>query len=107
MAQGFVSRCTACPKEIEAWDEGHPYYVNYHGKKVYVYHPDHERARCTEVEIDVICLDCGKEARSDYANPRTKCSKCGRARFRTRFSSRGVDVRVAKTGRLQWCQARS
>ncbi len=33
MAMGIVFRCNACPKKIEAWDEGHPYYVNELGKK--------------------------------------------------------------------------
>lgn len=35
MAMGLAFRCSNCRKKIEAWDEGHPYYIDDAGKKVY------------------------------------------------------------------------
>jgi len=98
MAMGIVFRCNACPKKIEAWDEGHPYYVNELGKKVYAYHPDRERDQCTRIESDVICLECGRKTRSDDANPTTVCKKCGSSALHDTYHLDGQRCPFCKKG---------
>lgn len=77
MAQGFEIRCTHCAKTLEVWDEGHPFYQDVFGKRVYAYHPDPERDFCTGVESDCMCLDCGNEMRQDVDALIVPCGKCG------------------------------
>ena len=76
MAQGYDLRCSNCEKTIEAWDEGHPFYLDMSGKRVYAYHPDPERDFCTGVESDCMCLDCGNEMRQDVDALLKPCAKC-------------------------------
>ncbi len=47
MPEGIYFVCSGCGWEIEAWDEGSPYYLNADGRKKYAYHPDPERQLCT------------------------------------------------------------
>lgn len=81
MAQGFDFLCTHCAKTIAAWDEGHPFYLDVSGKRVYAYHPDPERDFCTGIESDCLCLDCGNEMRQDVDALLNPCSKCGSLRI--------------------------
>ena len=76
MAHGYDFRCTHCAKTIVAWDEGHPFYLDATGKRVYAYHPDPERDFCTGIESDSLCLDCGKQMRQDVDAFLKPCRKC-------------------------------
>lgn len=77
MAHGYDLRCTHCAKTITTSDEGHPFYLDMGGKRVYAYHPDPERDFCTGIESDCVCLDCGNEMRQDVDAFLEPCSKCG------------------------------
>lgn len=77
MAQGIVFVCSTCAHEVEAWDEGEPYYFDAQGEKRYAFHPDPERALCTGLEISGLCLRCGAEVLSDEAAPPAPCPQCG------------------------------
>ncbi len=77
MAEGRVYACSGCKREIVAWDEGDPYYLEYPGRtKRYAYHPSHERILCTHVDIPVLCLACGAESVCDSARPLEACPVC-------------------------------
>ena len=85
MAQGFRFICTNCDHTIEAWDDGNPYYfalpeITIAGqlkqKKVYAYHPSHERELCVGNDAEHLCLSCKKEFMVDNRAPITTCPKC-------------------------------
>jgi hypothetical protein len=67
MAHGVYFVCRGCGREICAWDEGNPYYLDEFGRKRYAYHPDQERDRCTGNDARHLCLDCGAEFPVDSA----------------------------------------
>lgn len=76
MAAGRKFECNQCSQAFIAWDEGDPYYRDERGLKRYAYHPDRERDRCTDIEIPVLCLNCGKQAKIDSAKPISCCPRC-------------------------------
>lgn len=80
MARKFV--CDNCAHEIEAWDDGNPYYIDEAGAKQYAYHPDHQRlARCVGNDRDHLCLDCGALFRIDSLAPVDSCPTCSSLNF--------------------------
>ena len=76
MAAGFRFVCSGCDHNIEAWDEGNPYYINENGKKQYAYHPDVLRNRCIGNDSPHLCLSCGHEFMVDSEVPIAACPKC-------------------------------
>ena len=79
MAMGLYYVCNGCSREIEAWDDGNPYYRDAKGKKRYAYHPDPERALCIGNDSPMLCLACGRKSMSDSAAPISQCPKCASA----------------------------
>lgn len=78
MAMGIQLICNHnhCGKEIEAWDEGNPFYFDDYGKKQYAYHPDPDRDKCIGVDSDYLCLSCGNEFMIDSEAKIIECPKC-------------------------------
>lgn len=77
MAAAFAFVCGNCRHEIEAWDDGNPYYIDELGRKKYAYHPNHEElARCIGNDSPHLCLSCGKQFNVDSRAPRDSCPKC-------------------------------
>lgn len=76
MAWGKVFACSHCNRDIEAWDEGDPYYFDGQGEKRYAFHPDPQRELCTGIDLPVLCLNCGAESMNDSASPITQCPQC-------------------------------
>jgi Zn finger protein HypA/HybF involved in hydrogenase expression len=76
MAMGLVFSCSKCVREISAWDDGQPYYLDESGEKQYAYHPDPQRNLCTGNDSPVLCLDCGADFWNDSAAPTDRCPKC-------------------------------
>ena len=46
MAQCIRFACDNCSNDVEAWDDGNPYYFDRRGVKKYAYHPDPNFERC-------------------------------------------------------------
>jgi DNA-directed RNA polymerase subunit RPC12/RpoP len=91
VAEGRLYVCTNCQRQIEAWDEGNPYYLTYPERtKHYAYHPHPDRSRCTHVDTPVLCLSCGTESMSDSARPLTTCPDCGNAPLLDTWRLEGV-----------------
>jgi hypothetical protein len=74
MAHGVYFVCRGCGREICAWDEGNPYYLDEFGRKRYAYHPDQERDRCTGNDAPHLCLDCGAGFPGRLSRPAGKLS---------------------------------
>lgn len=97
MAMQNTYVCSACSHEIESWDEGNPYYRDARGRKKYAYHPDRERALCTENDVPHLCMSCCKEVLVDTAAPRETCDACG--------SKSLVDTWELDGKECPWCRA--
>ncbi len=97
MAAGKVFECSACSREVEAWDEGEPYYFDAQGVKRYAYHPDPQSALCTGLDVSALCLHCGAEGVYDAAVPLTRCSQCAADQI--------VDVWELEGQPCPWCKA--
>jgi len=76
MAAGFLFKCGNCGFEIEAWDDGNPYYFDENGKKVYAYHPSREWEKCIGNDSDYLCLSCGRKFKADPERKEVKCTRC-------------------------------
>jgi DNA-directed RNA polymerase subunit RPC12/RpoP len=98
MAEGKRFVCDACAKEIEAWDEGDPYYRNEQGEKVYAYHPSPMRDRCSGVDSPTLCLQCGRRFKVDSAKPVHHCPKCNSKDIRDEFRLDGATCPYCKEG---------
>lgn len=78
MAQCFRFVCGSCGRDIVAWSDGNPYYIDGRGRKQYAYHPDHERLnRCIGNDVPHLCLVCGEEFKVDSRSSTDRCTKCG------------------------------
>ena len=77
MAQGIRFLCENCSMNIEAWDDGNPYFFDAEGKKQYAYHPDPDFERCVGNDSPHLCLDCGEHAMVDSKTPDARCGECG------------------------------
>lgn len=78
MAQCLRYVCDNCGNDVEAWDEGNPYYIDASGKKQYAYHPDHGLLeKCIGNDSPHLCLECGEEFMVDSRAPIAKCPRCG------------------------------
>jgi DNA-directed RNA polymerase subunit RPC12/RpoP len=86
MAEGRIFTCSHCEVQIEAWDDGKPYYVTETGKKKYVYHPDPKLKDCIGNDSPTMCLNCGKRFKIDSRNPISKCPKCSSSDISDEFS---------------------
>ena len=98
MAEGIRYVCDHCQQSIEAWDEGHPYFIDKAGRKRYAYHPQPEREWCTGVESPNICLSCGNRFTSDSAAPTQRCPKCSSFEIAETFSLDGRQCPSCKAG---------
>jgi len=99
MAVRFV--CSNCKREVVAWDEGRPYYIDATGTKHYAYHPDPERDRCTGVDSPHICLACGNDFLLDAENQIKKCPTCGTAEIADTYRLQGLKCPYCKTGEFK------
>lgn len=97
MAEGKVFECSACSREVEAWDEGEPYYFDALGAKRYAFHPDPQRALCTGLDVSGLCLHCGAEIVYDTATPITRCPQCA--------ADKVVEVWKLEGQQCPWCKA--
>ena len=77
MAKGILYICNSCGHEIEAWDEGKPYYIDKAGQKQYAYHPDERREWCIGIDSPHLCLGCGKKFDVDSRSLSETCPECG------------------------------
>jgi len=78
MAEAVRYVCGECRKEIVAWSDGNPYYIDGSGAKQYAYHPDHEQlALCIGNDSPHLCLTCGEELAVDTKKSVMLCPKCG------------------------------
>jgi DNA-directed RNA polymerase subunit RPC12/RpoP len=77
MAEAVRWVCSKCGREIVAWSDGNPYYIDETGRKQNAYHPHHERlARCIGNDSPHLCLACGKKFNVDLRAPTAECPKC-------------------------------
>ena len=82
MAMCICWVCNSCSKEIHAWSDGNPYYIDENGEKQYAYHPDHDALdRCIGNDSPHLCLECGEEFMVDSRAPTEACPKCGAKEF--------------------------
>ena len=100
MAAGRTYSCTQCAHTVTAWDEGNPYFRGADGQKVYAYHPDPARERCTGNDADVLCLACGEKARSDSAAPPAACRACGKRQLVDTWRLDGRPCPYCRAGRF-------
>lgn len=101
MAEGRTYRCDHCPKSVNAWSDGHPYYVE-NGKKRYAHHPDHDAlARCTGNEEPHLCLACGKGFKVDSSAPITECPHCLSGEIATTWNLEGRRCPRCRTGHFR------
>ena len=78
MAQGIRFVCRGCKRDIEAWDDGNPYYLDEDGKKRYAYHPQHDLLeRCIGNDTPHLCLACAHQFMVDSRAPIAACPECG------------------------------
>jgi DNA-directed RNA polymerase subunit RPC12/RpoP len=90
MAVGLRYVCGGCRKEIEAWSDGNPYFLEF-GEKEYAYHPDHERlAKCIGNDDPHLCLACGAEFMVDSRAPTSACPKCEAEAIKPTFDLDGA-----------------
>ena len=77
MAECIRYVCGHCGKDITAWSDGNPYYIDEHGQKQYAYHPNHELLeRCIGNDSPHLCLSCGNEFKVDSREPVSACPSC-------------------------------
>ena len=100
MAAGVRFRCGNCAREIEAWDEGNPYYVDGRGRKRYAYHTDPRRLQCTGVDSPMLCLGCGAEVMSDSEAPLSACPHCASVELVDTWHLAGRPCPNCKQGRF-------
>ena len=77
MSMGCKFVCDRCRHEVEAWDDGNPYYFDEAGRKHYAYHPDPKRNRCVGNDSPHLCLACGDRFMIDSRAPVASCPACG------------------------------
>ena len=78
MAEAIRYVCGGCQKEVVAWSDGNPYYLDEAGRKQYAFHPHHEKlALCVGNDVPHLCLTCGEECVVDSRIPIEICQKCG------------------------------
>jgi DNA-directed RNA polymerase subunit RPC12/RpoP len=76
MAQCIRFACDNCSNDIEAWDDGNPYYFDRRGVKKYAYHPDPNFERCVGNDSARLCLECGAQALVDSRTQLARCPTC-------------------------------
>jgi len=99
MAEGIRFVCSSCKKSIEAWSDGHPFYIDETGKKKYAYHPDHEELeKCIANDSPHLCLNCAKEVNIDSRLDSEACPKCGSPNVVDTFWLEGVNCPKCNDG---------
>ena len=101
--------CSGCGREIDAWSDGNPFYIDETGKKQYAYHPDHEGlAKCIGNDVPHLCLNCGHEVLVDSRGSKRICPDCNSAKVIKAFLLDQRDCPTCKNGKFLWdpsCQA--
>jgi len=102
MAEGFRFACDRCDRELIAWSDGNPYFLDERGRKQYAYHPDHDNLeRCIGNDTPHLCLDCGTELMIDSRDPRDTCPGCGSRIISDCLDLDGKPCPGCKSGRLR------
>ena len=102
MAMGRLIVCSACNVVLEAWDEGHPYFVTEAGAKQYAHHPDARRDDCQGIDVDIVCLACGHQDVRDRAKKLVPCSGCQSTDVVGRHELDGRPCPYCKAGHLSF-----
>ena len=84
MGQRFRFVCNSCDCAIEAWEGGHPYYVEsvvtktgaVKQRKRHVNHPRSKVRMCVGSDSLHVCLSCGNRFVVDSEAPITVCPQC-------------------------------
>lgn len=98
-AQRFT--CDTCGREVIAWSDGIPYFINEAGEKEYAYHPDHEGlSKCIGNDMPHLCLGCGHEFNVDSEKPRKDCPECGHKKIRKTYALAGWSCPFCKRGKF-------
>lgn len=98
MAEGLRYVCSSCGRNVEAWSDGNPYYIDERGRKQYAHHPDHERLdRCIGNDTPHLCLACAHRFVVDSRAPIAHCPKCQSTEIADEFDLGGR--------RCPWCKA--
>lgn len=77
MAEAREMACSNCGQRHLAWDEGDPWVRLPNGRKRYVYHPDPLTELREGVDMECLCLGCGRTSRRDPSRAPWRCHGCG------------------------------
>jgi predicted RNA-binding Zn-ribbon protein involved in translation (DUF1610 family) len=98
MAQLLNFSCDNCARSFEAWDDGNPFFLNSKGQKIYAYHPNKLRDRCTGNDPTEICMNCGFVLNPAKNSQTQVCPDCKGVIFRDILSLDGVVCPFCKDG---------
>lgn len=101
MAQAIRFACDRCGRDIRAWSDGNPYYIDEAGEKRYAYHPDHDALdRCVGNDTPHLCLACGVECMVDSRAPLSNCPECETGELVETYELAGRRCPECKTGKF-------
>ncbi len=101
MAEGITFVCDQCGRQIEAWEDGNPYFIDSQGTKRYAYHPNRERDRCSGNDVPHICLTCAALFMVDSGGPQGRCNECKSSHIIDTFSLGGQRCPFCKIGAFE------
>lgn len=101
MAYSIVFVCDNCAKDIEAWDDGNPYFLDSRGEKQYAHHPDPDRDRCIGNDMPHLCSSCGHEFDSDSLAPSEHCPACASPKIVETWNLANVACPFCKHGHFR------
>lgn len=101
MAQACRFVCIACAYEIEAWDDGNPYFYDAEGKKQYAYHPHPDRELCLGNDVPHLCVNCGTRTKVDSLKPCAQCHECGKEQLVAEWDLDGQRCPYCRDGRFK------
>jgi hypothetical protein len=111
VARGLVSKmaecrrfvCSGCGREIDAWSDGNPFYIDETGERKYAYHPDHEAlAKCIGNDLPHLCLNCGHDVVVDSRSSKRICPDCDSDKVIEAFLLDQRDCPTCKNGKFLW-----
>lgn len=99
MAESIRFECNVCRREIIAWSDGDPYYIDLAGRKKYAHHPDIDGLKmCIGYDSPHLCLACGKKFNVDSLAPIAECPKCHSGDIADTYELDGVQCPYCKSG---------
>ena len=99
MAEARRYVCEECGRDIEAWSDGNPYYIDETGTKQYAYHPDSESlSLCVGNDSPYLCLGCGHEFMIDSRNVTNSCPQCEGQKLADTYQLEGQPCPYCKAG---------